>query len=53
MPVHHNFQSARLLTDCIRSFNDHCAGITANREKCRQPAHNSPLLVTALNPYIG
>ena len=47
-------QSARLLTDCIRSFNDHCAvGITANREKCRHNLHNSLMLVTALNPYIG
>ena len=56
MPVCiYNFlQSARLLTDCIRSFNDHCAvGITANREKCRHNLHNSLMLVTALNPYIG
>ena len=56
MPVCiYNFlQSARLLTDCIRSFNDHCAvGITANREKCRHTLHNSLMLVTALNPYIG
>ena len=56
MPVCiYNFlQSARLLTDCIRSFKDHCAvGITANREKCRHNLHNSLMLVTALNPYIG
>ena len=56
MPVCiYNFlQSARLLTDCIRSFNDHCAvGITANREKCRHNLHNSLMLVTALIPYIG
>ena len=56
MPVCiYNFlQSVRLLGDCIRSFNDHCAaGITANREKCRQNLHNSLMLVTALNPYIG
>ena len=56
MPVCiYNFlQSVRLLGDCIRSFNDHCAaGITANREKCRHNLHNSLMLVTALNPYIG
>ena len=56
MPVCiYNFlQSARLLTDCIRSFNDHCAVMpTANREKCRHNLHNSLMLVTALNPYIG
>ena len=56
MPVCiYNFlQSVRLLGDCIRSFNEHCAaGITANREKCRQNLHNSLMLVTALNPYIG
>ena len=28
-------------------------GITANREKCRHNLHNSLMLVTALNPYIG
>ena len=56
MPVCiYNFlQSVRLLTDCIRSFNDNCAvGITANREQCRHYLHNSLMLVTALNPYIG
>ncbi len=56
MPVLiYNFlQSARLLTDAIRSFNAHCAsGITANREKMEHNLHNSLMLVTALNPYIG
>ena len=56
MPVlAYNFlQSARLLADSIRSFNDHCAvGITADREKMRANLHNSLMLVTALNPYIG
>ena len=41
MPVCiYNFlQSARLLTDCIRSFNDHCAvGITATGRMPPQPA---------------
>ena len=56
MPVlAYNFlQSVRLLSDSIRSFNDHCAvGITADREKMRHYLHNSLMLVTALNPYIG
>ena len=56
MPVlAYNFlQSVRLLSDSIRSFNDHCAvGITADREKMRHNLHNSLMLVTALNPYIS
>ena len=56
MPVCiYNFlQSARLLAECIVSFNDRCAcGIRANREKMEHNLHNSLMLVTALNPYIG
>ena len=56
MPVCiYNFlQSARLLAESIVSFNDHCAvGIRANREKMHHNLHNSLMLVTALNPYIG
>ena len=56
MPVLiYNFlQSARLLTDGLKSFHDNCVvGITANREKMRHNLHNSLMLVTALNPYIG
>jgi fumarate hydratase class II len=56
MPVCiYNFlQSVRLLADGINSFHDNCvAGITANREKMRDNLHNSLMLVTALNPYIG
>lgn len=56
MPVCiYNFlQSVRLLADGIDSFNDNCAaGITANREKMKHNLHNSLMLVTALNPYIG
>ncbi len=56
MPVCiYNFlQSARLLADAIISFNRKCAvGITANREKMHHNLHNSLMLVTALNPYIG
>ena len=56
MPVCiYNFlQSVRLLSDVMISFNDHCAvGIKANREKMKHNLHNSLMLVTALNPYIG
>ncbi len=56
MPViAYNFlQSVRLLSDAIRSFNVHCAvGIKANREKMHDNLHNSLMLVTSLNPYIG
>ena len=54
MCIHNFLQSARLLADAMDSFDRRCAaGITANREKCRQNLHNSLMLVTALNPYIG
>ena len=56
MPVMaYNFlQSARLLSECMLSFHDHCVvGIRANREKMAANLHNSLMLVTALNPYIG
>lgn len=56
MPVCiYNFlQSVRVLADGIKSFNDNCVvGIRANREKMAHNLHNSLMLVTALNPYIG
>lgn len=56
MPVAaYNFlQSARLLAEAIVSFNKNCAvGITANKDKMYHNLHNSLMLVTALNPYIG
>ncbi|MBR4893329.1 MAG: class II fumarate hydratase [Clostridia bacterium] len=56
MPVCiYNFlQSARLLSEAIISFNNNCAvGIKANKEKMHHNLHNSLMLVTALNPYIG
>ena len=49
-----DLQSVRLLADCMDSFNSRCAaGITADREKCRENLHNSLMLVTALSPHIG
>ena len=56
MPVcAYNFlQSARLLAESMMSFNNNCAiGITANKDKMHHNLHNSLMLVTALNPYIG
>ena len=56
MPVlAYNFlQSARLLAEVMVSFHDRCvAGIRANKEKMAGNLHNSLMLVTALNPYIG
>ena len=56
MPVLiYNFlQSARLLAEAMVSFHNNCVvGIQANREKMHHNLHNSLMLVTALNPYIG
>ena len=56
MPViAYNFlQSTKLLADGILSFESHCVtGIRANKEKMAHNLHNSLMLVTALNPYIG
>jgi fumarate hydratase class II len=47
-------QSSRLLADCMRSFNDHCAsGLEADEERISHFVTNSLMNVTALNPYIG
>ena len=53
--IAYNFlQSVRLMTESIRSFNDNCVrGIRADEEKMKQNLHQSLMLVTALNPYIG
>lgn len=47
-------QSARLIGDACRSFNDNCAvGLGPNEEVINRHLENSLMLVTALNPYIG
>jgi fumarate hydratase class II len=53
--VIHNFlQSARLLADGCRSFNENCAvGIEPDRARIDKLLRESLMLVTALNPYIG
>ena len=56
MPVLiYNFlKSVRLLADGMRSFDANClSGLTANRERMHRNLHDSLMLVTALNPYIG
>lgn len=51
----YNFlQSAQLLGDACKSFNDHCAiGIEPNYTRIKELVNNSLMLVTALNTHIG
>lgn len=47
-------QSARLLTDVIRSFRKNCvSGIKANTQKMTENVSKSLMLAAALNPSIG
>ncbi len=47
-------QSANLLTDAVRSFNDNCViGIEPNLERIEELLNKSLMLVTALNKHIG
>jgi fumarate hydratase class II len=47
-------QSATLIADACRSFNDNCiAGIEPNKERIEWNLHNSLMLVTSLNLHIG
>ncbi|UGQ47519.1 class II fumarate hydratase [Massilia endophytica] len=53
--IAHNFlQSARLLADGMRSFDEHCAhGIEPNLGRIAELMERSLMLVTALAPHIG
>ncbi|RZA33246.1 MAG: class II fumarate hydratase [Lysobacteraceae bacterium] len=53
--IAHNFlQSARLLADGMRSFDEHCAqGIEPNAARIAELMEKSLMLVTALAPHIG
>lgn len=54
MMAHNFLQSARLLGDACRSFDEHCAsGIEPNHERIQQLVNQSLMLVTALNTKIG
>ena len=52
--IYNLLQSAELLGDAARSFNDHCAeGIEPNTPRIEELLNNSLMLVTALNTKIG
>jgi fumarate hydratase class II len=52
--LHNMLESAGLLADACRAFNDHCAvGIEPDRARIAHNLANSLMLVTALNPHIG
>ncbi len=52
--IHNFLQSARLLADGARSFEEHCArGIQPNAARIRELLDRSLMLVTALSPHIG
>jgi len=52
--IHNFLQSARLLADGARSFDEHCArGIEPDRARIDELVQRSLMLVTALNPHIG
>lgn len=52
--IYNFLQSARLLTDALVSFNQHCAvGLEPNRAKMQANVDNSLMLVTALSPKLG
>ncbi len=47
-------QSARLLAAVVPLLADRCvAGVTADAERLRRLAASLPVIVTALNPYLG
>jgi fumarate hydratase class II len=52
--IHAFLQSARLLADGARSFEEHCArGIEADVARIHELLERSLMLVTALSPHIG
>jgi fumarate hydratase class II len=52
--IHAFLQSARLLADGCRSFEEHCArGIEPNASRIAELLESSLMLVTALSPHIG
>jgi fumarate hydratase class II len=54
MIIHAFLQSARLLADGCRSFDEHCArGIEPDKARIGELLERSLMLVTALAPHIG
>ncbi|VFP79697.1 class II fumarate hydratase [Candidatus Erwinia haradaeae] len=54
MIIYNFLQSVRLLSNGMNSFHNYCAkGIEPNHYRINKLLHESLMLVTALNPYIG
>ena len=54
MIIHNFMQSARLISDGVRSFNKNCAlGLEPNLPRIKSLLDGSLMLVTALNTHIG
>jgi len=52
--IHNLIESVTLLSDAVRSFDEHCLrGIEANREQLTSNVERSLMLVTAISPVIG
>jgi fumarate hydratase class II len=52
--LHNVLESAQLLAEGCRSFDENCArGIEPNEKRIKDHLDNSLMLVTALNPHIG
>ena len=52
--IHAFLESATLIGDACKAFNDNCAvGIKPNIKQIQNNLNNSLMLVTALNPHIG
>jgi fumarate hydratase, class II len=52
--IHNVLGSIRMLADTLDGFEKNCvAGLEPNRERIDALLHESLMLVTALNPYIG
>ena len=52
--LHNVLESAQLLAEGCRAFDEHCArGIEPNEKRIKEHLDNSLMLVTALNPHIG
>lgn len=54
MIVSNVLRSVRLIADSSKAFTTNCVqGIEANKDRIHKLLHESLMLVTALNPYIG
>ena len=56
MPIlaHNLFEAMHIMIGSVRAFTLKCAvGLTANKERAEGWLAKNPILVTALNPYIG